>query len=171
MTTWYLEDAGPIAEEAKYTFYKPSPEAIRKIVVGENVKLIFRFQSEDPEVPRAERMWVIVREIGPGDRFAGSLDNDPAYISDLKCGDPIEFRACHIINTEHDEHDNMVERYLQRCLFDDSISRDEMLEDQYLGDYLRGCIDDRRKIWRFPQKVRLIFFGEFAKSIGDYRRH
>jgi len=63
------------------------------------------------------------------------------------------------------------ERYLQRCLFDDSISLDEMLLDQYLGDYLRSCMDDRQKIWRFPQKVWLICFGELAKSIGDYRRH
>jgi SAM-dependent methyltransferase len=62
------------------------------------------------------------------------------------------------------------ERYLQRCLFDDTISLDGMLADKRMGDHLRSCIDGSRGMWRFPQRVWLIFFGELAKSIGDYRR-
>jgi SAM-dependent methyltransferase len=62
------------------------------------------------------------------------------------------------------------ERYLQRCLFDDTLSLDRMLEDQRTGEYLRSCIDNRGGMWRFPQRVWLIFFGELAKSIDDYRR-
>lgn len=62
------------------------------------------------------------------------------------------------------------QRYLQRCLFDDTLSLDEMLADQHMGDHLRSCIDRSGGIWRFPQRVCLIFFGEMAKSIGDCRR-
>jgi hypothetical protein len=63
------------------------------------------------------------------------------------------------------------ERYLQRCLFDDTVSLDEMLANQPVGDYLRSCIDNDRKMWRFPQRTWLIFFGQRAQSIDDYRRH
>ncbi len=61
------------------------------------------------------------------------------------------------------------ERYLQRCLFDDSLSLDDMMTDRLMGEHLRACIDTSNNIWRFPQKVWLIFFGEMAKSIGEYR--
>jgi hypothetical protein len=115
MPTWHLVDADPIAAEKPYTFYKPSRELIRRTVPGEVVKLIFQFTSEDPDAPNAERMWVLVDEVGPDDRFKGRLNNQPEYISDLKLDDPIEFRACHVINTEHDDHDNLVERYIKRC--------------------------------------------------------
>ena len=62
------------------------------------------------------------------------------------------------------------ERYLQRCLFDDTISLNGMLADQRMGDHLRSCIDNTRGMWRFPQRVWLIFFGESAKFVDDYRR-
>ncbi len=68
------------------------------------------------------------------------------------------------------EDRDTAERYLQRCLFDDTISLDRMLADQRMGDHLRACTDNDSGIWRFPQKVWLIFFGDLAKSIGDYRR-
>ncbi len=62
------------------------------------------------------------------------------------------------------------ERYLQRCLFDDTISLDRMLADQPMGEYLQSCIDNTSGTWRFPQKASLVFFGEVGRSIGDYRR-
>lgn len=61
------------------------------------------------------------------------------------------------------------EGYLQRCLFDDTISLDEMLADEAMGAHLRSCMDKSEGSWRFPQKVWLMFFGEFAKSIADYK--
>lgn len=50
----------------------------------------------------------------------------------------------------------VIEGYLQRCVFDDSVSLSQMLEHPQTGAYLRGCVkgDD----WRFSQKVSLIFF-------------
>jgi len=62
------------------------------------------------------------------------------------------------------------ERYLQRCLFDDTISLDSMLADQQMGGYLRSCIDNTNGMWRFPQRTWLVFFGDLAKSTADYRR-
>lgn len=124
MPSWHLADADELARQHSYTFYKPSAENIAKIAVGETVKLIFRFESDDPQAPAAERMWVLVDEIGVDGRFKGRLDNDPAHIKDLKAGDSIEFKACNIINTEHNEPDNIVERYIKRCFVTNRVLHD-----------------------------------------------
>ena len=115
MPSWHLINADPIAAENKYTFYKPPPEIISRVAPGETVKLIFGFESDDPSAPRAERMWVVVDEVKGSGHFKGRLDNEPKYIQDLKHDDPVEFEACHIINTEHDDDNNVVERYIKRC--------------------------------------------------------
>ncbi len=112
--SWRLVDADSIARENKYTFYKPSRAVIAQVQPGELVKLIFAFDSDDPAAPNAERMWVKVTQVGI-DKFIGELDNDPLHIKDLACGDTLSFGPCHIINTEHDDSDNLVERYISRC--------------------------------------------------------
>jgi hypothetical protein len=127
MPSWHLANADELAAQFRYTFFKPAAETIAKIAVGENVKLIFRFQSDDPEAPGAERMWVLVDEIAADNRFRGRLDNDPRYIKDLRAGDPIEFETCNIINTEHEEPDNIVERYIKRCFVTNRVLRDGVL--------------------------------------------
>lgn len=114
MQSWYLADADELAAEYKYTFYKPSEKVIQEIAIGEVVKLIFRFESDDPEAPAAERMWVLVDEITDG-CFKGRLNNEPKYITDLEFDDQIEFKSCHIISTEHNDDNNIVERYMKRC--------------------------------------------------------
>ncbi len=48
-----------------------------------------------------------------------------------------------------------IEGFLQRCVFDDSVSLDRMLAHDTTGAYLARCRTDGH--WRFPQKVRLIF--------------
>jgi SAM-dependent methyltransferase len=48
-----------------------------------------------------------------------------------------------------------VEGYLQRCVFDDSVSLQQMLDHPITGDYLSTC--RRTNDWRFAQKVQLIF--------------
>ena len=124
MQSWHLENADDLASENKYTFYKPSAKIIRKVVVGEVVKLIFRFESESPDAPAAERMWVLVDEIGAQGSFKGRLDNEPRHIADLKLDDPVEFESCHIINTEHDDDDNLVEKYIKRCFVTKRVLED-----------------------------------------------
>jgi hypothetical protein len=124
MQSWHLANADELAQENKYTFYKPSEHIIQKVAIGEVVKLIFRFESDDPEAPAAERMWVLVDEIGPQGRFKGRLNNEPRHITDLKLDDSIEFESCHIINTEHDDNDNLVEKYIKRCFVTNRVLRD-----------------------------------------------
>jgi hypothetical protein len=124
MPSWTLDDADEIAAAHKYTFFKSPPEAIALVRPGEVVKLIFVFDSDDPEAPRAERMWVLVDRIEAGGRFVGRLNNQPAWIRDLKPDDEVVFEARHIINTEHDSNDNLVERYIKRCFVTQRILSD-----------------------------------------------
>ena len=116
MPTWHLDNADELAAQYRYTFYKPSQEVIARIAPGDCVKLIFRFDSNDPDAPAAERMWVVVDEVLPRGHFTGRLDNEPRYITDLKHNDRVAFEACHIINTQlDDEEEGLVERYARRC--------------------------------------------------------
>ena len=124
MASWRLEDAARQAAAYKYTFYKPGPEEIAQIRPGENVKLIFLFDSDDPAAPNAERMWVVVDAIDGSGGFTGRLDNNPRWITDLNPGDPVEFRDVHIINTEHDNPHNIVNRYLPRCYVTQRVLRE-----------------------------------------------
>lgn len=124
MASWHLRDADPLAAESPYTFYKPSREVIAKVAVGEVVKLIFAFEPSGPDAPSAERMWVTVDEICPDGSFVGRLDNDPACIVDLKHGEKITFSACHIIATDHDDADNLVEKYIKRCFVTNRVLQD-----------------------------------------------
>lgn len=115
MKTWHLANADDLAAEYRYTFYKPPPSILQRVTAGEVVKLIFRFESEDPEAPSAERMWVLVDEVLDDGRFKGRLNNEPRHIKDLKLNDPMEFDTSHIIDTEHGDADNVVVRYMKRC--------------------------------------------------------
>ena len=51
-----------------------------------------------------------------------------------------------------------VEGYLQRCIFDDTISLDSMLRNSVTGTYLNSCIKDGK--WSFKQEVMLIFLSK-----------
>lgn len=119
--SWNLEDAKMIAEEFPYTFYKSSSEVVSQLKAGNQAKLIFEFESDDPEAPRAERMWVEITAVKDGE-FSGYLDNEPAFIKDLKYKDPIEFRECHIIDTDLDDPvPSLTEKYIKRCFVTNNI--------------------------------------------------
>jgi hypothetical protein len=124
MPTWTLENADDVAAQNKYTFFKSPREAIALVRPGDIVKLIFLFESSDPEAPGAERMWVIVDRIDGDGRFFGRLDNQPRWIKDLNCGDDVAFGARHIINTPYDSDDNLVGRYIKRCYVTKRVLRD-----------------------------------------------
>jgi len=124
MPSWTLENADDVAAQNKYTFFKSPREAIALVRPGDIVKLIFLFESSDPEAPRAERMWVIVERIDGDGRFFGRLDNQPRWIQDLKPDDGVAFDARHIINTPYDSDDNLVERYIKRCYVTQRVLRD-----------------------------------------------
>ena len=124
MPSWHLTDAADLAARHPYTFYKSPPGAIAQVRPGDVVKLIFAFHSDDPQSPGAERMWVLVETIEPLGHFTGKLDNMPGYIEDLKAEDPVAFEARHIINTQHDNDDNLVNRYAGLCFVTKKILED-----------------------------------------------
>ncbi len=51
-----------------------------------------------------------------------------------------------------------VEGYLQRCVFEDTISLDAMLRNSVTGPYLKSCTKNGK--WRFKQEVMLIFLSK-----------
>lgn len=113
--SWSLENAEEVAARNPYTFYKPSKEVVAMLTAGNQVKLIFTFESEDPDAPGAERMWVTIDSIS-GSAFVGTLDNEPRHIVDLKLGDRIEFDDRHIVDTDLiDPVASIVDRYAARC--------------------------------------------------------
>lgn len=124
MPSWHLTDAAELAARHPYTFYKSPPEAIAQVRPGEVVKLIFAFHSDDPQAPGAERMWVLVDTLEANGHFTGKLDNMPGYIVDLHAKDAIAFEARHIINTQHDDDDNLVNRYAGQCFVTKRVLED-----------------------------------------------
>tara|TARA_A100001015_G_scaffold269259_1_gene320801 strand:+ start:6472 stop:7356 length:885 start_codon:yes stop_codon:yes gene_type:complete len=60
-----------------------------------------------------------------------------------------------------------VEGYLQRCVFDDQISMDKMLENEYTGKYLKDDCKANDGSWVFTQEVILIFFGDLSEITFD----
>ncbi|MCC7545846.1 MAG: DUF2185 domain-containing protein [Aquabacterium sp.] len=146
MPTWHLDNAEELAAQYRYTFYRPSSSVLARIAPGDCVKLIFRFESMDPDAPAAERMWVVVDEVLPHGHFTGHLDNEPRYILDLKHTDPVAFEASHIINTQlDDEEDSLVGRYARRCY----VTR-RVIDDGCLVGYLyrEAPDDDEDSGWR-----------------------
>ncbi len=78
---------------------------------------------------------------------------DMLQIFDL-LGVKYSVRYIEYINTA-EYHDNLiVEAYLQRCLFDDTISLRKMRGYDLLGGYLEACCSTGK--WLFPQRVALI---------------
>lgn len=146
MPTWQLDDAADVAATHKYTFYKPSPEILSRVAVGENVKLIFRGDSDEAGGVAVERMWVLVDERLADGSFRSRLDNDPYDIKDLKAGDPVRFESKHIIQTQHAEPDNIVEKYVQRAFVTHRI----LEEGSPIGFLYREASDEAMDSgWRF----------------------
>lgn len=67
------------------------------------------------------------------------------------------------------DDEETVELYLQRCLFDDQISLQQMLATEPMAAYLKTCIDRDSGVWRFKQKTWLIFYGETAQEVNALR--
>ncbi len=144
--SWKLEDAQTIADEFSYTFHKPSKEVVSQLKAENQAKLIFEFESDDPKAPRAERMWVEITEVKNG-IFYGYLDNEPAHIKDLNYKDPIEFRECHIIDTDLDDPiPPITDQYMKRCFVTNNI----LYDGQPVGYLYREEPDNNDDSgWRF----------------------
>lgn len=62
------------------------------------------------------------------------------------------------------EDTRTAEMYLQRCLFDDSVTLDQMLGNAAIREYLLGMQDQAAGLWRFPQQASLMRFGIAASA-------
>ncbi|WP_198588669.1 immunity protein Imm33 domain-containing protein [Alloalcanivorax mobilis] len=121
---WTLGDAQALATQYPYTFYKPSPVAITALRPGNLAKLIFEFESDDPQAPGAERMWVLITGVNE-QGFIGTLNNQPLYIDHLQPHDPVSFQARHIMGVDvPDPVPALPDRYLARCLVTNKVLRE-----------------------------------------------
>lgn len=127
--SYTLDDPRPIAAEAPYTYFLPSPEELAALSAGDLVKLVFR-----PNCPGdkwdAERMWVTIDAV-EGDRLSGHLDNEPDDNPDLHIDDVVTFSPHHVISILWSLERGMsppappVERtYWERCLVDRCVIED-----------------------------------------------
>lgn len=144
--SWWLADAQKLADEYPYTFHKPSSKVVGLLKSADEAKLIFRFDSDDPEAPNAERMWVEITKTS-GREFEGVLDNEPQYIKDLKCGDRVTFKEKHIIQVSIDDPvPSKTDKYLPMCF----ATRRIMNDGQRIGYLYREEPDrDEDSGWRF----------------------
>lgn len=95
-----LEDVEKLAKEHPETFFIPSKEERTSQKVGASVRLHFLLESPAEGDPTGERMWVTITQAqGFFSPYKGTLENSPAFIEDLKIGDEVTFKACHIAKT------------------------------------------------------------------------
>ena len=95
-----LEDVEKAAKEHPDTFFLPSEVERKSQKVGDSVRLHFLIDSPAKGEPQAERMWVTVTQAqGLFKPYKGTLENNPAFIDDLKCGEEITFKLCNIAQT------------------------------------------------------------------------
>jgi len=159
--SWSLENAQEISDEFPYTFYKPSSLVVSQLRPGNQAKLIFTFEPSDPDSPRAERMWVEITDIFENG-FRGYLDNDPAYIKDLKHQDILEFEECHIIDTDLDDPvPSLTEKYIKRCF----VTNNVLYDGRPVGYLYREEPDyDDDSGWRFTAGDETDEYMEDAKN-------
>lgn len=125
--SWYLDDAVSASKESKYTFYKPSQFVLDKLISGDMVKLRFAMKVPDADAD-AERMWVEIDKRSR-DEFEGFLTNQPQIIDDLEIGTTIKFNVNHIIDTEYEDPEDIVEKYIDRCFVTNKV----LLEGSKIG--------------------------------------
>lgn len=60
----------------------------------------------------------------------------------------------------------VLEGYLQRCVFDDTIALAELLEAPVLGPYISTCLDAAAGVYRFHQEVDCVVLRADAGSVS-----
>ncbi len=97
MNNWELENVEEKAKENPDRFFIPTIQERKSQKIGDVVRLHFILTEKEPELPRAERIWVKILEISnDGNNFKGYLTNQPRYIKGLKAGDIISFLISNI---------------------------------------------------------------------------
>jgi hypothetical protein len=100
--SWWLDDAEELNRKHPDSFLIPPRERRESLVLGDQVKLVFRFDADSG--PNAERMWLDVVEVADGS-YAGELRNLPYHIRDLEPGMRVEFAPHHIASIAVDKEE------------------------------------------------------------------
>ncbi|MBP03101.1 MAG: hypothetical protein CMM25_09860 [Rhodospirillaceae bacterium] len=74
-----------------------------------------------------------------------------------RLGLPIQVKEISYTNGAPEAMEKEVERYLQRCVFDESVSLRQMLDNPITGSYLESC--RKNGMWQFSQNVEMIFIN------------
>ncbi|MAW33122.1 MAG: hypothetical protein CMK56_01795 [Proteobacteria bacterium] len=77
----------------------------------------------------------------------------------------IEIKEINYVNEASKNMEKQVEKYLQRCIFDDTVSLEEMRTNSVTGPYLESCLTG--DIWQFEQCVKMIFINN-SDELGVY---
>ena len=75
----------------------------------------------------------------------------------------LEVKEINYTNGAPETEDLQVERYLQRCVFDDTVSLKQMLNNPVTGPYLESC--RKNGMWQFAQRVDMIFVNASAGPV------
>jgi hypothetical protein len=95
-----LENVEQTAKEHPDTFFLPSEKERKSQKIGASVRLHFLLKNPSENDPTAERMWVkVTQECGFLKPYKGILESPPVLIDDLKPGDQVTFKPCHIAQT------------------------------------------------------------------------
>jgi hypothetical protein len=96
-TPYTLTDVEAAHRTSHSRFAIPNARARKGVRVGHWVKLCFELPAPAPDGVIEERMWVRVQE-RRGDRYRGTLDNEPTHITGLVHGDVVTFGPQHIFD-------------------------------------------------------------------------
>lgn len=97
------------------------------------------------------------------DGVGAPYTNSEQIISMLnQMGVSVEIKEINYTNRAQQSQESQVERYLQRCLFDDTLSLKEMMANPITGRYLETCRRDG--MWQFAQSVTMIFMNVSSNS-------
>lgn len=165
-----LENVEKTARENPETFFIPSEEERKSRGVGDSVRLHFRLKESIAGEPQAERMWVtITQERGFLRPYKGVLQNAPAYIEDLKQGDVVTFKSCHIAQTIIKKGDP---RWIDCANLKALVSEMCFAKDEYVRFLYREGADQKEDSgWRMftghetqdysddPKNVRIVQVG------------
>lgn len=112
--------------------------------------------------------------VGVYDHYrAAFLDNEATPYSDgaqvesalRNLGMAVSSRVIEYTTVVDASRRQLLESYLQRCTFDDTVSLDQMLKREPLATYLASCYDDDRGEYRFLQRVAMLVFSPSSESL------
>lgn len=104
-----------------------------------------------------------LRAFGPGTPYSDGAQVEAALRS---LGMSVRSRDIVYTTTVPAGRRELLESYLQRCAFDDSVSLSDMLAREPLAGYIAGCFDADAGEYHFPQRVGLTVFSPSAAGLS-----